>query len=469
MRRAGSQDGGVRRLWTHSDLCAATGARSSGRTEGASGVCIDSRSLQPGDLFVALRGEHGDGHDHVADALARGAAAALVHAPRQSRDPRLLCVDDTQAALMDLGGFARARFAGRLVAVTGSVGKTTTKEMLRTTLSALAPTHAALASHNNHWGVPLTLSRLPPEAGFCVCELGTNHPGEIAPLAALVRADVAILTTVAAVHIGNFGSLEAIAREKGEIVRSLRAGGVAVIPRDGVGMAALAEAARAAGVHVIRVSDSGGGGTRIAELAMDADGSRVTLEIEARSHRIRLAAPGRHMAMDALFCLAAVQALGCNMQAAAEALAGFRPGPGRGAARALLGGAATLLDESYNASSASVRAALARMRLMPARRRVVVLGDMLELGDFAAEEHESLKSCVCDSADIVYCCGAMMTKLYRSLPVAIQGADAPDATELAPLVARDLRPGDLVLVKGSHGSRMREVVAALDGSAGATG
>ncbi len=433
----------------------------------ATGISIDTRTLEPGDLFVALAGEHGDGHAHLDAAFDRGAAAALVHASAHTPERRLLRVADTRAALTDLGRFARARFAGRLVAVTGSVGKTTTKEMLRTALAALGPTHAASASHNNHWGVPLTLSRLPPNAAFCVCELGMNHPGEIAPLAALARPDVAVITTIGASHIGQMGSLAAIAREKGDAVRSLRPGGAAVIPHDAVGMDALALEARAAGMRVIRFADStldargGDAEARITALSMHADGSRITLEIEGAALEVRLAAPGRHMAVNALACLAAVQALGADMRAAAHALAGFTPGDGRGALRPLLGGRAWLLDESYNASQTSVRAALERMRLTPARRHVAVLGDMLELGAFAIEEHESLKSSVRDSADIVYCCGAMMTRLYELLPDRLHGACAPDAAALAPIVAGALRPGDLVLVKGSHGSRMRDIVSAL--------
>jgi UDP-N-acetylmuramoyl-tripeptide--D-alanyl-D-alanine ligase len=213
-------------MWTAADLVTATGGAMA-VPFGATGVSIDTRTLQPGDLFVALAGENGDGHDHVATALAAGASGALVH---RWMPGATLLVEDTLAALWALGRFARARFTGRMVAVTGSVGKTTTKEMLRIILSAAGPTHAAVASYNNHWGVPLTLARMPPDAAFAVAEIGTNHPGEIAPLARMVRPHVNVITAVAAAHIGFFGSIEAIANEKASIAAGLEPGGISVLP-----------------------------------------------------------------------------------------------------------------------------------------------------------------------------------------------------------------------------------------------
>ena len=449
-------------LWIREALEQATGGTAGGPIE-ATGVSIDTRSLQPGDLFIALRGEHSDGHAHVEHALRLGAAGAMVHdaaslAPGLAQDPRLLQVRDTQAALTDLGRFARARFEGRVVAVTGSVGKTTTKEMLRVALSALGTTHAASASHNNHWGVPLTLARLAPDAAFCVCEIGMNHPGEIAPLAALVGPDVAVITTIAASHIGHMGSLEAIATEKGALVEALAPGGVAVIPAGVTGLDAVATRASAGGIRVRRFGETGEIGLR--ELKLSANGTSYIADLAGKELPVTLAAPGRHMAMNALACLAVVHALDGNLSKASAALSGFRPGDGRGALRPLPHGAA-LLDESYNASGASMRAALEVLSLLPASRRVAVLGDMLELGDFAVPEHLSLVPRVRESADIVYCCGEMMTRLYNELPRDLQGGCEADAQALAPVVTRAVRAGDVVLVKGSYGSRMREVVAAL--------
>ncbi len=455
-------------LWTGAALAAATGGRYDGAPPDAiAGISIDSRTVAPGDLFVALVSETGDGHDHVASAFARGAAAALVHDPDRlpaalCRDPRLLHVADTFVALQALGRAGRDRFRGQVVAVTGSVGKTTTKEMLRVALSAIGPTHAAAASHNNHWGVPLTLARLPEDARYCVCEIGMNHPGEIAPLAAMARPRVAVVTTVAAAHLGHMGSLEAIAVEKAAIFSALEPGGTAILPADAPHADRLVDAARAAGARIVRFGP--GGDVRLERLELDAGGCRAVAVLGDRRVRLRLVAAGAHMAANALACLAAVLALGGDPEAAAMALAGFAPGDGRGALRRLAlpgGGAASLLDESYNASGASVRAALAVLALLPARRRVVVLGDMLELGDFARAEHEDLHRPLRAAADILYCAGEMTRFLFDRLPAGLRGGHARDAGSLAPMVTAALRDGDVVLVKGSHGSRMRDVVSAL--------
>ncbi len=268
----------------------------------ATGVSIDTRTIESGDLFVALRGETSDGHAFVSDAIAKGAAGAMVHraVPEVSR---LLLVDDTLAALHRLGGYARERFTGRLIAVTGSVGKTTTKEMLRTILSAFGHTHAAVASYNNHWGLPLTLARLAPDAGFCVAEIGMNHAGEIAPLARLARPNAAVITAVEKAHIGFLGSIEAIADEKAELLRALEPGGIAVLPADTPLLPRLLAAAGDA--HIVTFGEARSADVRLVELTMDADGSDVAAEIAGRRIVFRLNAPGRHMAMNALAALAA--------------------------------------------------------------------------------------------------------------------------------------------------------------------
>jgi UDP-N-acetylmuramoyl-tripeptide--D-alanyl-D-alanine ligase len=420
------------------------------------GVSIDTRTIQPGDLFVALRTATGDGHAHVTEALRRGAAGALVHDQESVPDGAILLVAaDTQDALTALGAFARQRFEGSVVAVTGSVGKTTTKEMLRVALSASGMTHAAFASYNNHWGVPLTLARMPHDASYAVVEIGMNHPGEIAPLAALAAPDVAVITTIAAAHIGNLGSLEAIAEEKASILGGILQGGAAVLPADSPQFERLM-------AHVpqgIRTLTFGVGDLH--SVVENADGSDVDAVVDGRKLRFRVNAPGRHMVANALGALNACAALGADLDTSAAALAGFSAGEGRGERRPLLHGAAMLLDESYNASGASVRAALAVLKLTPARRRIAILGDMLELGDHSREEHESLAQAVCDSADIVYACGPWMKHLYDAVPTQKHGAYAPDSTALAAAMPGAIRAGDVVLVKGSLGSRMRAVVAAL--------
>ncbi|WP_298215235.1 UDP-N-acetylmuramoyl-tripeptide--D-alanyl-D-alanine ligase [Acidocella sp.] len=420
------------------------------------GLSIDTRSLRPGDLFVALRGER-DGHDYAGAAFARGAAAALVSRPVAGT---AILVPDTLAGLERLGRAGRERSRARVIAVTGSVGKTTVKEMLRRLLAPFGPVHAAEASFNNHIGVPLTLARLPREAAFCVVEIGMNHPGEIAPLAALARPDAAIITCVDRAHLGLMGSELAIAREKASLYAALAEGGKAVIPGDSAYLHLLREAVpEGRGAFVFNGAEA-----RLLDLANGPEGCEAAAEILGRKVYFRLAAPGRHMAANALAALTAAAALGLDVEIAAAALSGFAPFAGRGARREvdLPGGRRILLlDESYNASGASMRAAFSVLRLQ-AGRRVAVLGDILELGEHALAEHLALGPALRESADLVFTAGPGCGALFDSLPRAIQGAHAPEAAGLAPLVKAALRDGDAVLVKGSHGSRMRDVISALE-------
>ncbi|CAH2599481.1 UDP-N-acetylmuramoyl-tripeptide--D-alanyl-D-alanine ligase [Rhodovastum atsumiense] len=450
-------------LWQAADLATATGGIL--RTPfTATGVSIDTRSLRPGDLFVALQGEARDGHGFVAEALARGAAGALVtHVPAgvEATAP-LLVVGDTLEGLRALGQFARARFRGRLVAVTGSVGKTTTKEMLRRMLAAEAPTHAAEASYNNHWGVPLTLARLPADAAYCVVEIGMNHAGEIAPLARLARPHVALIVSVEGAHLGHLGSMAAIADEKAEIMAGLEPGSTAVLPADNPLLPRLL--ARAGDARVRSFGTSAAADARLLQVAADAEGTSLRIRIDGQDLPLRIAAAGRHMAMNATAALLAAVALGAPPGRAAAALTGFAPVAGRGARRRIVvtGGSALLLDESYNASPAAVRAALSVLALQDAARRVAVLGDMLELGEHGPAEHEGLAADVAASADIVFTCGPQMALLHAALPAGKRGAHAANAAMLAPLVAASLRGGDAVLVKGSLGSRMKTIVQAIE-------
>ncbi len=447
-------------LWSAEDLNAATGVVAD---FAASGVSIDSRSVIPGDLFVALVGENGDGHAHVAAALAAGAAGAMVHRVIPDIDPKhLLVVTDTLEGLRALACFARVRFTGRLVAVTGSVGKTTTKEMLRTLLATQGAVHAAAASYNNHWGVPLTLARLPADAISCVIEIGMNHAGEIAPLAAMAQPHVGVITSIDRAHIGNMGSLAAIAEEKAELLRALPENGIAILPAESPFLPIL----RAACGQRRFVTFGTGGEASLHICREDADGSDIMVNLPNWQGTCRIGAPGRHMAINALAALAAMQALGFAPEEGAAALAGFHAVVGRGALRRLVlqGGEALLLDESYNASSVAVRAALAVLRLQPARRRLVVLGDMLELGADGPAEHIGLAGDVSATADMLFACGPLMRLLYDAVRPTLHGAHANDSAALAPIVARAARPGDVILVKGSLGSQMRRVIAALEGS-----
>ncbi|PPQ26822.1 UDP-N-acetylmuramoyl-tripeptide--D-alanyl-D-alanine ligase [Rhodopila globiformis] len=451
-------------LWTADELVDATGGYLSAPFD-ATGVSIDTRTLAAGDLFVALVGEGRDGHAFVANAQAAGAAGAMVHQDAGSGLP-VLHVDDTLAALARLGGFARARFGdgdagGRLVAVTGSVGKTTTKEMLRVALSVFGPAHAAAASYNNHWGLPLTLARTPRAAKFCIAEIGMNHAGEIEPLARLARPHVGVITTIAKAHVGHLGSIEAIADEKACIMRGLERGGIAVLPVDSPLFPRLRAASGKTSVMTFGADPAAD--VRLVDVEADADGSLLHVNIVGHTTSLRLKAPGRHMAMNAVATLAAVVALGLDPTNAVTALETFAPVAGRGVRReiSLAGGTALLLDESYNGNGASMRAALDVLRLQPARRRIAVLGDMLELGDEGPPEHAALADAVNQSADLLFTCGPLMRNLFDAIPASRRGAHAADSGALAPIVASFITPGDAILVKGSLGSGMRRVIEAI--------
>ncbi|HEX3350213.1 MAG TPA: UDP-N-acetylmuramoyl-tripeptide--D-alanyl-D-alanine ligase [Acetobacteraceae bacterium] len=452
----------MKALWTAADLQAATGGNLARAFE-CTGVSIDSRAIGKGELFVALI-DRRDGHDFVSDALVRGAAAGLVSRRPDNvpADAPLLTVPDTLAGLHALGRFGRARFGGRVAAVTGSVGKTTTKEMLRTVLGAFGPTHASAASYNNQWGVPLTLARMPPGDAFAVIEIGMNMPGEIAPLARLAAPRVTLITAIEKAHLGHLGSLCAIADEKAAIMEGLVAGGVAVLPAD---TPALSRLERGAGGRETRLfGERANAWARLITATADADGTDVVADVDGARVSFRLAAPGRHMAMNAVGALAVAATLGLDVTRAAAALAGFAPMAGRGARRCIRtrGGKALLLDESYNASAAAVRAALGVLELQAGRRKIAVLGDMLELGEHGASEHAGLAPAVLAGADLLFTCGSLMETLFRAIPPARRGAHAADSAALAPIVAEAVRPGDAVLVKGSLGSRMKLVVDALE-------
>jgi UDP-N-acetylmuramoyl-tripeptide--D-alanyl-D-alanine ligase len=463
-------------LWTARELTEATGGLLSEPFD-ADGLSIDTRTLTAGDLFVALIGDGRDGHAFVAAALAKHAAGAMVHdvaalaeqvddAPGGRLDGALsgptLRVADTLAGLRDLGGFARSRFAGRLVAITGSVGKTTTKEMVRGALSAFGNTHAAVASYNNHWGVPLTLARTPRDANFCIAEIGMNHAGEIAPLARLARPHVALITTVDKAHVGHLGSIEAIADEKATIMLGLEPGGIAILPADSDQLERLRTAAGDA--VVLTFGSHPAADVRLVHREVDADGSLIHVDAAGQTISLRVGAPGQHMAMNALAALAVVIALGLDPLRAIDALEAFVPLAGRGARRvvALPCGSALLLDESYNGNGASMRAALEVLRLQPARRRIAVLGDMLELGDEGPDEHAALAEAVAASADCLFTCGPLMRHLFDAVPERLRGSHATHSAALAPIVADAIRRGDAVLVKGSLGSGMKRVVEAIE-------
>jgi len=436
----------------------------------ASGVSIDTRTLKTGDLFVALKGDARDGHEFVSMALTKGAAGAMVsHAGDDVPiDAPLLRVAHTMRGLEDLGRAARSRAGGRIVAVTGSAGKTTTKEMLRRALGALGDAHASLASYNNHWGVPLSLAQMPRQSAFGVFEIGMNHFGEIRTLAGLVRPEVAIITTIGPAHLEYFGSIEAIADAKSEIFEGLVPGGTAILPADNSCTDRLVARARQAGVgHILFFGGPAGGDARILSQDENANGMRLETEILGRRYAFHIGALGAHMAQNALATLLAVSVLGCDIEASAAALAEFSALKGRGArfAVSLGGGSAEIIDESYNANPASMRAALGLLdsaRPGAGGRRIAVLGDMLELGADSTSLHAALASPVEEArADLVFACGRDMRALFDALPVSRRGAWGEMSSDIAPEVARSARAGDVILVKGSLGSRMAVVLDAL--------
>ncbi len=456
-------------LWTAAEAAAATGG--SNRTAwAATGVSIDTRSLAAGDLFVALHGPNHDGHDFVATALQRGAAAAIVDRaiPQLPASAPLLGVADTLAGLAGLGAAGRNRSAARIVAVTGSVGKTGTKEALRLALAGSGPTYGSAGGLNNHWGAPLSLARLPPDVRYGIFELGMNHPDEIAKLARLVRPHVAVITTVEPVHLGFFPSVEAIADAKAEIFLGLEPGGVAVLNRDNPHYARLATAARRAGaVEILGFGAHPESAARLVDCVLDSRGSTVEATVCGKMIRFRVPVPGRHWVINALAVLATAQAAGAAVDRAAEALAEFRSLPGRGRRDELAwrGGALTVIDESYNASPPSMRAALAVLAATEPGadgRRVAVLGDMLELGDASERLHRELaEPLAAAGVDRVFLIGEAIAALDEVLPEEKRGGLWGSPDEAMPALLRFLEPGDVVTVKGSRGVRVSRVVELL--------
>ena len=462
-------------LWTADEAAAATGGRAQGGWV-ATGVSIDTRTLARGDLFVALQAAR-DGHDFVAQALAAGAAAALVSRVPDgvAPDAPLLIVPDVLKALEDLGRAARARSAAQVIGVTGSVGKTSTKEMLRTVLAAQGRTHAAEASYNNHWGVPLTLARMPRDTDYAVIEIGMNHPGEIAPLARLARPHVVMVTTVAPAHLEAFENIDGIAREKASIAQGLEPGGVAVLNAD-IGTADLLRAEVAPfAARVLRFGAQAEDWV-LGDVRLAGDCTIVTVRGAGQTHLVKLAVPGRHFAMNALGVLAVVSAAGGDVGAAARDLALWLPPQGRGTREELMLDAVTeesldLIDDAFNANPASMSAAFEVLAAATPRdgqgrhvkgRRVAILGDMLELGPDEAALHAALATDPqLARASIVHCAGPRMRHLYDALPEAQRGHWAETAAELATMAATLVDAGDVVLVKGSKGSKVSLVVDAI--------
>ncbi|SFQ41343.1 UDP-N-acetylmuramoyl-tripeptide--D-alanyl-D-alanine ligase [Roseivivax halotolerans] len=464
-------------LWTSAEAVVATGGRTTANWE-ARGVSIDTRTLKSGDLFVALEAAR-DGHDFVADALAKGAAAALVSRVPEGlpEDAPLLIVEDVQAGLEALGHAGRARTKAKVVSVTGSVGKTSTKEMLRQVLGGQGKTHAAEASYNNHWGVPLTLARMPRDADFAVIEIGMNHPGEIAPLARMARPHVAMVTIVAPAHLEAFESIEGIAREKASIFEGLEPRGTAIYNGDLPTSPILSETAARYAKRSISFGEAAPNHHRVTDVQVKDAATVAHLRAWRQPVLYKVAVPGRHFAVNAAAVLATVWALGLDRARALCDLGAWSPGAGRGhRERISLDIAQTdawieLIDDSYNANPASMGAALEVLAGAEPRhdvgrvgkgRRIAYLGDMKELGPTARALHAGLADLPAMARiDRVHCVGPLMHALWKALPREKQGHWAEDVQSMQARLARDLDAGDVVLVKGSLSMGLGRLVDAI--------
>ncbi len=462
----------ARPLWTLDAMAAAMRAEHAGALpDGIADISIDSRTIAPGEAFFAITGEKHDGHDFVAAALKAGAGLAVISAARRAAcppDSPLLVVADVLEGLRDLARAARARSPAKIVAVTGSVGKTSTKEALWLALSRTGETHASAASFNNQWGVPLSLARLPASARYGVFEIGMNHAGEITPLTRLVRPHVAIVTSVEPVHLEFFSSVAAIADAKAEIFLGLDPDGAAVINRDNPYFERLTRRAKAAGAaRVVSFGEHARADARLVKCALQPEGSTVEACVLGTPVAYKIGAPGRHFVVNSLAVLAAASLVGADLALAALALSQLTPAAGRGTRITLEvpGGTALLIDESYNANPASMRAALALLAqapIGPRGRRIAVLGDMLELGPSGADLHRGLAEPIRENAiDLVFCAGPLMEVLWQALPSERRGGYAKSAENLEAAIVAAIRSGDAVMIKGSLGSRMGPIVKSL--------
>lgn len=463
-------------LWTSQDAAKATQGRAT-QAFGVTGVSIDTRTIRPGDLFVALKDVR-DGHDFVRQALDKGAAAAMVSRIPEgcSETDPLLIVTDVLTALEDLGRAGRARSKARVLAVTGSVGKTSSKEMLRAVLSAQGRVHAAEASFNNHWGVPITLARMPEDADFAVIEIGMSNPGEIAPLARLARPHAALITTVAPAHLAAFGAIEGIAREKASIFEGLEPGGTAVIPT-GLPVSDILREGASGAETIVTFGPEPGSDFRLLSAKIAGDATVVQAEHHGTPILFKVMTPGTHFATNALGVLALTEAAGCDPAITAMDLGNWQPPAGRGQRERIYmdvvdeGESFDLFDDAFNANPASMSAALEVLAGALPRdgvgrtakgRRIAILGDMLELG----EDEAALHAAIADhpamaSVDLVHLAGPRMAALRDALPRAKRGEWYETAEKLAERARHLVDPGDVVLVKGSKGSKVSLVVEAL--------
>ncbi len=462
----------VTNLWTSGDAAKAMKAEFAGASDQSIGsVSIDSRTVDNDALFFAIKGDRFDGHAFVEKALADGAAFAVVAKDKLSElsvDPkRLMVVDDVLVGMEELGRAARARHAGKVIAITGSVGKTGTKEMMRHVFSANGKTHASVASFNNHWGVPLTLSRTPLDIDFGIYEIGMNHPGEIVPLVDMVQPDVAIITTVEPVHLEFFENEQEIARAKAEIFTGIASGGTAVLNLDNRHFEFLKNLANEQGVNIVTFGEGEGADVRLINAELDEEGTSVRASVFGHEVAYRLSQPGRHIVQNSLAVCAALHLTEADLEAGLQTLSAIEAGRGRGARLTLDvdGGTITILDESYNANPASMRAAIGLLGAAQCGedgRRIAVLGDMLELGEESDALHAGLHDALdTENIDLAFLSGPHMKALFEAIPEKMRGKYAATSDGLEESLLDTVAKGDVLMVKGSLGSRMGPIVDKL--------
>ncbi|MGV8948459.1 MAG: UDP-N-acetylmuramoyl-tripeptide--D-alanyl-D-alanine ligase [Candidatus Paracaedibacter sp.] len=467
-------------LWTGQEVAAALSMPelpvASGAVEwGATGISIDSRTLEPGDLYIAIRGDTHDGHAFVADAFAKGAVAAIVDHPIELPDqsPQII-VGTTLEALSKLGAFARQRTKATIIAITGSVGKTSTKELLRHVLEGYGVTFASPASYNNHWGLPLSLACLPRDAIYGVFELGMNHRGEIAPLASLACPHIAVITAIAEAHIGLMASRQDIAEEKSDIFNGSPPPGLAIINQDAPEFELMRSHALKCGISkILGFGKTEKAAIRLIDYTTDSTGQKgiVTASLNGQKVVYTLPQPGEHVALNSLIALAIGEVLGLDQGQLIAQLKTILAVKGRGNQHRIpvAGGEILLIDDAYNANLTSMQAGLsvlAGIPVSPQGRRVVVLGEMLELGDQAEVHHQQLiMEVLARPIHRIFAVGGtvMETAFSNNVPADKAGGYATSVDALIPLVLNTLRPGDIIFVKGSKGSRVSKVVDSLLG------
>jgi len=461
-------------LWTAKEVVGAVSGVCADQDWVANGVSIDSRTVSKDDLFIAIVGPTNDGHDYVKMALDNGASAALVSSipDNCAEHPRLILVADTQIAMEALGIASRARCSAKIISVTGSVGKTGTKEALAHILGKQGQTHYSVGSFNNHWGVPLSLARMPRTSEYAIFELGMNHAGELGPLSRMVRAHVAIITTVAAAHLEFFRNTAEIAEAKAEIFEGLEKGGTALINADNEHRELLRQRAEEINVSAIlsfgRDEDAD---IRLKKISLLPQSSEISATISGHKLDFTLSVPGEHWAMNILAVLGAIQAVGADINVAVDTLSTLSPPTGRGVQLTVkcMGGDFTIIDESYNASPIAMQAAfkvLKGVTVLNLGRKIAILGDMRELGENSMEIHKSLAIDLSQSGvDMVYACGPNMRYLFDALPEDLKSGYANSSKELVRIVLSVVRTDDIVLIKGSLGSKMKIILEALLASA----